>query len=57
MSEKEKKGIWNYYEVDQKKRELKPNKKRCPRCGSFMGFYEEGKQRYCCGKCHYTEFV
>ncbi len=57
MSEKEKKGVWGYYDVDQGKKQLKPKRKRCPRCGSFMGFYGEGKQRYYCGRCHYTEFA
>jgi len=56
MSEKEKAGIWEFYEVNSEKKELKPKRKRCPRCGSFMGFYEGDKNRYYCGKCHYTEF-
>ena len=28
--------------------------KRCPRCGSIMAKH---KDRWYCGKCHYTEFI
>lgn len=64
MSKKEEKGkkdkktgVWNYYAVDLQKKEVKLTKKKCPRCGNILAFHSEGRKRYYCGSCHYTEFV
>ncbi|MGB9759504.1 MAG: 30S ribosomal protein S27ae [Thermoproteota archaeon] len=64
MSKKEEKGkkdkktgAWSYYVVDLQKKEVKLTKKKCPRCGNFLAFHSEGRKRYYCGSCHYTEFV
>ncbi len=42
---------------NQKEKEIafkyKPASKFCPKCGSRMA---EHKDRFTCGKCHYTEF-
>lgn len=57
-SKKDKKtGVWNYYVVDLQKKEVKLTRKKCPRCGNFLAFHSEGRKRYYCGSCHYTEFV
>jgi len=57
VSEKAKRGSWQYYEVDVKKGEIKLNLKKCPRCGNFMALHEQNKKRYYCGRCHYTEYL
>lgn len=55
--DRESTGVWNYYTVDSQKKEVKLTKKKCPRCGNFLAFHSEGRKRYYCGTCHYTEFT
>ncbi len=43
--------VWKFYKIEGDKLVLL--KKKCPRCGSFMG---EHKDRYHCGKCGFTIF-
>ena len=43
--------VSSYYEIKDGK--VIRKRKICPKCGSFMA---EHKDRWYCGKCHYTEF-
>lgn len=45
-----------YYEVDASKALVKLRNRKCPRCGRVMAFHKEGKPRWHCGACNYTEF-
>ncbi len=45
-----------YYEVDASKASVKLGNRKCPRCGRVMAFHKEGKPRWHCGACNYTEF-
>ncbi|MEM0481009.1 MAG: 30S ribosomal protein S27ae [Candidatus Aenigmatarchaeota archaeon] len=42
--------VWKYYKVDEKIERLR---KLCPKCNSFLA---EHKDRFYCGKCHFTQF-
>lgn len=55
--QKKKRGVWNYYQVDLKEMKVKLLRRKCPRCGEIMAFHSQGRKRYYCGKCHYTEFI
>lgn len=44
---------WKKYKIDGEK--AVPNAKFCPRCGPGI-FLAESKNRWFCGRCHYTEF-
>lgn len=46
-------GRWDLYETSGG---LKRKTKFCPKCGEGT-FMAKHKNRYSCGKCHYTEFV
>ncbi len=45
------------YEIDLNTGSIRLKNKKCPRCGSIMGYYRAGGERWYCGKCRYTEFV
>ncbi len=45
------------YEIDPSTGSIRLKNKKCPRCGSIMGYYKAGGERWYCGKCRYTEFV
>jgi len=53
MTDKPKKGRWEYYSKSDNK--LERLKKSCPRCGSGT-YLAQHKDRLSCGKCGYTEF-
>ncbi|MEM1610123.1 MAG: 30S ribosomal protein S27ae [Sulfolobales archaeon] len=55
--EKGKRFRSSLYTIDPSKGTIKPKNKQCPRCGSMMGYYKPGGERWYCGKCHYTEFI
>jgi len=55
--EKATRGAWQYYKIDAEKGEISRLKKKCPRCGGFMALHVQGKKRYYCGHCYYTEYV
>ncbi|UZE94182.1 MAG: 30S ribosomal protein S27ae [Candidatus Pacearchaeota archaeon] len=44
---------WKKYKIDGGK--AQPTAKFCPRCGPGI-FLAESKNRWFCGRCHYTEF-
>jgi len=46
-------GKWKLYTVDK---ELKRERKSCPKCGAGV-FMAQHQDRLSCGKCGYTEFV
>ncbi len=45
--------VWKCYES---KGQLKRTRRVCPKC-SEATFMATHKDRYTCGKCHYTEFI
>lgn len=45
-----------YYEVDASRASVRLRNRKCPRCGRVMAFHKEGKPRWHCGACNYTEF-
>ncbi|MEM4717259.1 MAG: 30S ribosomal protein S27ae [Desulfurococcaceae archaeon] len=49
--------VHKLYEVDYKKGVIKRKNKKCPRCGSFMGFHQKPSPRWHCGKCSYVEYA
>ncbi|MFZ8824703.1 MAG: 30S ribosomal protein S27ae [Desulfurococcales archaeon] len=58
MSKEKGKGFRSsLYIIDPSRGTIKPRNKLCPRCGSMMGYYKPGGERWYCGKCHYTEFI
>lgn len=57
MSEKAKRFRSSIYVIDPQKGVARLKNKLCPRCGSVMGRYTSGGERWYCGKCHYTEFL
>ncbi len=44
---------WKKYKIENG--QAKPTAKFCPRCGRGV-FLAESKNRWFCGRCHYTEF-
>ena len=53
MTDKAKKGRWQYYKVKDNK--IDRSKKSCPRCGGGT-YLAQHRDRLSCGKCGYTEF-
>jgi len=49
--------VHKLYEYDYDSMTIKLRNKKCPRCGSIMGFHKKPRKRWHCGNCGYTEFL
>ncbi len=49
--------VHKLYEYDYDKGTIRLKNKKCPRCGSIMGYHKKPVERWHCGKCGYTEFI
>ena len=57
MSKEGKDGVWKFYSVDREAMNIKFVGRRCPRCGAFMGYHKNGRKRWHCGQCNFTEYI
>ena len=57
MSKESKDGVWKFYSVEKESMSTKFTGRKCPRCGTNMGLHKQGRTRWYCGQCHYTEYV
>jgi small subunit ribosomal protein S27Ae len=57
VSKEGKDGVWKFYSVDREAMNIKFVGRRCPRCGAFMGYHKNGRKRWHCGQCNFTEYI
>jgi len=52
-----KKGLWKFYSIDKESMTVKFLGRKCSRCGAMMALHKEGRVRWSCGQCRYTEYT